>query len=292
MPEAVLAFVAALVGRPRLDSLEQLSRLDRPMRVLALDVEAPGGTQAVVIKCFDSPSLFEQERRALAGWLDGRDELGGARVPKLLAADASLRSVVCTRVLGAPPSAGALGLVELEAIHRAAGRGLAALHRLPIVDVDPMPLAEALAQRHRAWSRSCADALDPGEQRVVRDLGPSAALFVGAKRVPCHRDFTADNWLWDGENLGLVDFEHARLDLGVGDFAKLVVGSWDRSPALEFAFFEGYGRRLSVRECTQLRSAVVLHGAASVAWGLRHRDLDFVALGHRALALADGWSRG
>jgi hypothetical protein len=297
LPDAVLALVAAFVGRPRLATLERLGA--RGARVFGLDVEDRGVTRAIVIKCFDSPRLFEQERHALANWLEGRRELGGAQVPKLLAADASLRSLICTRLSGASPSSAPPELAALtsispwnvKTIHRAAGRCLAALHRLPIVDRDPVPLADALAQRHRAWSRSCADALDPRERRVVLDIAPSAALFDGATRVPCHRDFTPDNWLWDGRSLGLVDFEHARLDLGLVDFAKLVVDSWDRRPDLEIAFFEGYGRRLSSRECTQLRSVVMLHGVASVAWGLRHRDAGFVEHGRRALALSEAWSR-
>ena len=283
----MLALVAARVGRPRLESL---GRLDQAGRVFGLDVEVGAGTRAIVIKCFDSPRLFEQEQHALAAWLAGRQELGGARVPELLVADASLRSVVCTRLLGASPSGLELG--ELDLVHRAAGRCLAALHRQPAVDADPLPLAAALTRRHRAWSRACADALNARERELVLDLAPSTALFEGARRVPCHRDFTPDNWLWDGHSLGLIDFEHARLDLALVDLAKLVVGSWDRRPALELAFFEGYGRRLSAKECTQLRSVVVLHGVASLAWGLRHHDLGFVAEGHRALALADEWSHG
>ncbi|PRP94257.1 phosphotransferase enzyme family protein [Enhygromyxa salina] len=284
-PERVLAFMTAALGCPRPVSSAQLRALDPRGRVFAADVEAASGDAlGIVVKRFDSARLFEQARRALAQWLGARGELGGARVPVLLAADASLRTIITTRVAGEP------GPPALAEVHRAAGRCLAALHRLPIADDDPMPLADALAQRHRAWSRACADALDPGEQQVVRDLAPSAALFDDAQRVPCHRDFTPDNWLWDGRTLALVDFEHARHDLALVDLAKLVADSWATDPALELAFFEGYGRPLSARECTQLRSALMLHGVASLAWGLRHGDPSFVALGRRVLARAGAWS--
>ena len=119
----------------------------------------------------------------------------------------------------------------------------------------------------------------------LRDDG-GAGIFVGAVRVPCHRDFVADNWLWSEAGLGVVDFEHARADLGLVDLAKLCVDDWRRRPELARAFFTGFGRRLSTLERRQLEAVVALHGAASLAWGLRHADAGFVALGHRALATA------
>ncbi|KIG17709.1 hypothetical protein DB30_02984 [Enhygromyxa salina] len=267
-------------------------QLDPRGRVFGVDVEdRSGAVRPIVIKRFDAPRLFEQERGVLADWFArGGELLGGARVPELLAANASLQTLVMTRVAGAPVGDEGSENGELAELHRAAGRCLAALHQLPVADRDPMPLVQALARRHRAWSRACEQALAPPEQRVVRTLAPSPALFDGAVRVPCHRDFTPNNWLWDGRTLALVDFEHARLDLALVDLAKLVAASWHSDRSLELAFFEGYGRQLTTRERTQLRSALMLHGVASLAWGLRHQDSGFVALGRRALALAETWS--
>ncbi|PRP89883.1 homoserine kinase [Enhygromyxa salina] len=289
--DAVLTLVAERVGRPRPASLVRLDGPGGPARVFGVDVElGEGGARAVVVKCFDSPRLFAQERDALGRWLDVTGELGGARVPALVAVAPSERALVYARLPGVRPEpAGADA--DAPAIHRAAGRFLAALHRLDIPDRDPLPLAEALARRYRSWARAVAQiegALDADQQRLVEELAPSAASFGAVTRVPCHRDFTPDNWLWDGRRLAVIDFEHARLDLALGDLAKLAV-EWPARPELRLAFFAGYGRSLSAADDTRLRIVVALHGLASLAWGLRHGAPRFVAEGQRALALAASW---
>jgi Ser/Thr protein kinase RdoA (MazF antagonist) len=169
-------------------------------------------------------------------------------------------------------------------VHRAAGRFLAALHQLEPSDGDPLPLAEALPQRIRAWLPRAP--LEPGQLHVVEQHGPRPELFATARRVACHRDFAPRNWLWDGETLGIVDFEHARPDLALVDLAKLCVGSWAERPDLAAAFFGGYGRMPSDLERKQLRALVVLHGVASLAWGHARADADLVSEGRRALAMA------
>jgi Ser/Thr protein kinase RdoA (MazF antagonist) len=271
----MLAAVAAL-GRLREHTLEWLARA--PNVVIAVELD---GGPAVVSQRFGSPRAFAQACAALE-WFAGREQLGGARIARALRIDAAARVLVVERLPGARAPTNVDG-------HRAAGRFLAALHALALPDPDPLPLAEALRRRHRAWRQACGDRLTPEQLRVVDELCPTAELFADVRRVPCHRDFTPDNWLWDGQQLAVVDFEHARLDLAVGDLAKLAVGVWSRAPRLATAFFDGYGSPLGAADCTRLRHAVVLHGLASLAWGWRHAAARFVDEGQRALALAQHW---
>lgn len=232
-----------------------------------------------VVKLHGSARGFEQERRALSQWdMQGAE---GARVPRLLAATSELAALILEQLAGEEPNGDA---AEAPNVHRAAGRFLAALHRLEVGYEDPLPLAEALVLRTRAWLRRVS--LEPEQARIIEEHGPRAELFAGAQRVACHRDFAPRNWLWDGETLAVIDFEHARPDLALVDLAKLCVGTWWRRPDCAAAFFTGYGRSLTDPERTQLRAAVVLHGVASLAWGHERGDLDLVSEGHRALALA------
>lgn len=239
---------------------------------------------AWIVKQYRAMRGFEQERRALAQWFARRTHLGGARVPQLRAADADLAALIIERLPG--DSVEALG--PGEALAHAAGRFLAALHELAVADDDPLAVAEALMRRTRAWLRR--GALEPELARIVAEHGPRPELFAGVHRVPCHRDFAPRNWLWDGRRLAVIDFEHARLDVGLGDLAKLHVDSWSRQPGLATAFFCGYGRTLSDLERERLRALIVLHGVASLMWGREHQEPggpqpSHVAEGLRALEL-------
>jgi hypothetical protein len=233
-----------------------------------------------VVKQLGSARAFEQEQQALDGWFLHAGEVGGARVPRLIASEPCLAALILERLPGsAPPEGDAV-------VHHAAGRFLAALHRLEIRDDDRLPLGDALAQRTRAWRRRVE--LEPEWHRVVDEHGPRPELFEGVSRVPCHRDFEARNWLWDGDTLAVVDFEHARMDCGLVDLAKLTVGSWRARPDLRTAFFAGYGREPTEVERERMRCVLVLHGLASLAWGREHGHETHVREGREALAAAAG----
>ncbi|NVB43066.1 aminoglycoside phosphotransferase family protein [Pseudenhygromyxa sp. WMMC2535] len=230
---------------------------------------------------------FAQEREALSRWFEGPGPDGGRwPVPRLLAFDVATRALLLEQLVGeaADPSA--------PGIHEAAGRFLAALHSLPIPDRDPMPLSEALERRWRGWLAGCADALDSELRAGLEAIAPARVDLEGVARVPCHRDFGPHNWLWTGEQLAVIDFEHARADLPAVDFAKLWAGAWRSKPELGQAFSRGYfasscGRQ-NIAQISEgaFSCALALHGLASLAWGMRHADADFEAEGRHAIALA------
>jgi hypothetical protein len=154
---------------------------------------------------------------------------------------------------------------------RSAGRLLAAVHALPLEDDDPLPLDEAVAQRASAQLRRLERRGLP-VPAVLRsppaDLGP---------RRWCHRDLQPANWLWDGHQARLLDWEHARPDAAVLDLGKIsTMPCWK-------PFSEGYTDIAGPLCPTQLRFAQVLHGAATLTWGHDHDDAAFIAEGERVL---------
>jgi len=118
----------------------------------------------------------------------------------------------------------------------AAGASLRALHRLPVA--DDTPRGDALVR----WATRIGDrtegALPPSEVNAmvarVRELADAAG-----PSVRLHGDFCGRNWLWDGEHLGVVDWELSRVGCRLLDLSRLGQGLGD--PELRRAFFNAYG---------------------------------------------------
>ena len=204
------------------------------------------------------PSV-RKRRQALRFYreLAPRLHAAGARTPELLEVHGDY--LLCTWHPGAPdPGISA---------HQAAGRWLRTLHGLDGVPHDPLPLERALAKR--------ITALLPQLPEVYRaalaalDLRPLA----GVRRVWCHKDLHPRNWLWDGRELVVLDFEHAAPDLGALD--------WVRVPE-RAALLEGYGG-IKEKEEPVLFIADMLDAAGTLAWGLRHEDPHWVFTGQQRL---------
>ncbi len=214
------------------------------------------------------PRKAAQERAALEAWAP---QLPGA--PRLLPGP-GLRMA---EVPGAP-----VGPSPAPEVLAAAGAFLKQLHAIPHDDPDPLPLGQALARRAAAALTALPPAEVPGLDARLRPLLDAPA---GLRRVPCHRDFQPGNWRWGPDGLGVIDWEHARADLSTADLCK-VLGELelDLGP-----FWAGYG---PPEHPALLPALLALHGAATLAWGLRHRDPAFVALGRRVLGRAPpagGW---
>ena len=167
----------------------------------------------------------------------------------------------------------------------AAGAWLRAAHNVADVPTDSVPLPRALKQRLRGVAKRARRVLPTAwvDQCLAR-VGDPARLAT--RRVWCHRDFTPDNWVWDGpaQKLWVLDFEHARPDLPWSDLVKLEATEFVDQPTTRRAFYAGYGRPPSPEH----RDAhVVWHGLATLTWGLQHDEPDFAALGRRILTTAD-----
>lgn len=261
-------------------------------------VAAPAG--ALVLKQHRHPRPFQQELRAYREWLPAlalagpssasplatgdKLPLGTSYAPTLLACDLSTRTLALSAAPGERLSLGTHG-PALAPAHAAAGRFLRALHELPVADDDPMPLVDAVAARQREWHARARDLLTPGERDALQRLAARRDAFAGVRRVPCHRDFTPDNWLLGADGLCVLDFEHARLDAPEADLVKLCADVWPDRPDLAEAFFTGHGP-LTPDAAARLDVLLALHAAATLAWAERHDDPAFRALGRRALAVA------
>ena len=153
------------------------------------------------------------------------------------------------------------------AAHQAAGRWLRALHSLDGVPHDPMSLVEAMGKRVAALVPQL-----PAPWKAPL-LGLDLSALAGLQRVWCHRDLHPRNWLWDGAQLVVFDFEHAAPDLGALD--------WVRVPD-QAALIEGYGG-IKSRDERALFIAELVNAAGTLAWGLRHQDAHWVFTGQQRL---------
>jgi thiamine kinase-like enzyme len=183
------------------------------------------------------------------------------------------------------------GLVEgatlpaktLAEVHRAAGAWLQTLHALPHLESDPMALSTALQERLGRWSERATGIVRAHTLAWVKEQMADLQLDR-LRRVPCHRDFWPRNWLWDeAHGLGVIDFEHALPDLWWADIGRLVDESWFAEPALEGAFWEGYGRTPNAAERRLGRAYRAMAAIGTITWARAHADIPFETQGWRVL---------
>jgi Ser/Thr protein kinase RdoA (MazF antagonist) len=173
-------------------------------------------------------------------------------------------------------------------VHREAGAWLARLHRLPVTDDDPLPLAEAYRRRADAWIGRARDLLPAATLRSVRScLDEALPRLEARRRVPCHRDMGPRNWLVaDGRLRAVIDFEHARPDVAEVDVARLATTVWPRRPEFRAAFLAGYAQADGPGdpEAPWVRGLLVLEALGTVVWAVEHGDASFELRGRAALA--------
>jgi Ser/Thr protein kinase RdoA (MazF antagonist) len=255
----------------------------REVELLLQQLRARFGDVGAVRRCGGSQGAVwrvEVEGGAVAVKVAGRREreallrLQGLRpdVPEVLVElDGGL---VLSWIEGRPAS-------NEEDVHERAGALLRRIHAVPVIDDDPISIPDALAVRVERWSaRARGIVPDAVVARVGALVEPSA--FVGVRRVQCHRDFTARNWIVrDDGSVAAIDFGQARLDLPQWDLVKLAADVWARAPRLRACFLAGYGGEDDPR----MGQLVALHGLQTAVWGIEHGDAEFVALGRSIL----GW---
>lgn len=271
MPEPALVALAADLLAAAPERLAWTCLKERPSTVWR--VRGPEGS--LIFKRHAHPRAYAQEREALETWAP---RLPAGSAPTLRGRDDGARLLALSDLPGVPAP-------DVLAAHTGAARFARALHDLEVPDPDPVPLVAAIAARRSAWDERAATLLTPAARAGLQRLARGIDAFAGVRRVPCHRDFTPDNWLWADARLRVLDFEHARLDVAELDLVKLCADVWPARADLGRAFLDGYGP-LSVDASARLDVLLALHAAATLAWAERHRDPRFQALGERALAAA------
>lgn len=274
---ALDAFVAAAVGPYQ--TVRFCGRGQTGSRVWEIIDQA--GTRAFV-KVHRQRRKFTQELDAYRRWAVALSPA----TPRLVAHSVAQQALVLSAVPGRPVSAAGLGRADEPALYRRAGALLRGLHDLPYGDDDPMPLALAFLRRASAWLARCQGLVPTEVLRWAEACSHEAARLIAQeryRRVPCHRDYTPRNWLDDGKQLYLIDFEHARADLWLNDVERLYGEVLASRPRLAAAFWLGYGRTPSESEQALLKRLGVLAALATIAWAARHGNEALKQQGWRAL---------
>lgn len=176
---------------------------------------------------------------------------------------------------------------EEQNIFQHAGRWLRTMHDLSFADADAVPLSEALQRRAYASLQRAyeSDLLEHDVVAWAESLMDSIVFPREMHRVPCHRDFTPRNWLWDAdaEQLAVIDFEHSRADWWLLDCDRLAARYWLDKPQLAEVFFAAYGKRANDEEQRTADVLAVLTALSTIMWADEHNDRIFLEDGYRRL---------
>ena len=169
-------------------------------------------------------------------------------------------------------------------IYQQAGQHLAQIHQLPFNDLDPLPLGDAHIKRAHTWLQRATHYCQSEDIAWAETHIEALSALNDYVRVPCHRDFTARNWLWDKRRLYVIDFERSRPDWWLLDCERLFNGAWHQDDALRDAFFAGYGKRPSTPELALLQKYSAIAALATITWAHEHNDHAFKQEGLATLA--------
>ncbi|MBB0243642.1 phosphotransferase [Streptomyces alkaliphilus] len=273
VPPKVRAFAERAVGR--ITDWTDASWAREESRVWRAS-GAEGGTWYVKIHRNDR--FHRREVAALRGWVPSL----GATAPRLVAADAQLRTVVLTAVGGRSLHGVTYPLEQQRRIFHRIGQLAAAIH----TSAPPRAAAGALSrgklERHLAGARAH---LAPGDEEFIRATAEKAAGLPALETVPTHGDLQLRNLRWDDETdlLYVIDFERSEEGPAIRDFVRLS-DAWHGRPDLLAAVMEGYGRPFTPEEDARLAALSVLDSVSGIAYGTAHDDPELVERGRRTLA--------
>ena len=239
------------------------------------------------LKCYRSPGKFRQEHSAYRDWCPQLPSCA----PLLGATETPARALVIGAMPGRPllgqsgDGPGTLPVTDQRWAYRQAGRFLRDLHRLSAVDSDPLPIPEAWRLRAQTWARRAGSTLSGGELEAVLEIAdsPWPEGVPLPRRVPCHRDFTERNWLVEGDQFTVIDFEHARMDWALVDVERALSAIPAGGAGLAEAFLEGYGCDEGVAPFQLLRRVTVVAALSQVVWAVEHSDEAFERAGRERL---------
>lgn len=205
-----------------------------------LTVPRPGNAPAVTLFaktfCDDAgETIFRRMRRLHSAPAGDR---GALRIPAPLAYDAEVRTLWLEAIPGVP-LAQAMARGDPGNLAFGVARGLAALHRTELPGVPGIALGEQLAEADKKVAK--LSAAYPSHAGPLFEL--ALALHATADRLPAarraliHGDFHAGQWLAEGEDVALVDFDELAYGDPAQDLASFVVDLRLRaSPALARRF--------------------------------------------------------
>ena len=241
-----------------------------------------GGTR-FYLKLHPTALFHEREVAAYRLWAPC---LGVGRAAVLVAADASLRSIMITALPGQIARDLKVSSTTEAQIHRQAGILLRRLHDMTPANASHAATDRVAARAGEHLSRA-SGLIEPQQVRLIlKHAARLPAIIRDIPAVPTHGDAQAKNFLWDASvgRLSLIDFERAELGPAVRDLVRLEYGTWDGKPHLREAFIDGYGRQLTAAEETALHSLAALDALSAIQWGTANSDQRVVDRGYRTLA--------
>lgn len=242
--------------------------------------------RSIYLKCHPEPRSWNQERKAITTWLPKIPQ-GLANQPELIASDEKSRLLLLSAVPGKSIESRSWSSRELHNIHLQAGIYLNELHRLETSE-DDVPLMEVLPKRLEAWISKADGILKEDQIEKARECFEIKNLFSEDRRTPCHNDYQPRNWLWDGEKIGVIDWEHSRLNHPAYDLVRLKMGAWKEDPRLRESFLAGYGQTPDWLIDERMDAIVILFAIGCIVWGAQHQQPDLVDLGNRCLSSTQG----
>ena len=165
-------------------------------------------------------------------------------------------------------------------IHAQAGELLRLIHSQETrVDEHYEARATAKAAGWLERKHRIAPAVEQQARERLRKYQP-----MPIRVVPTHGDWQPRNWISNNGNLRAIDFGRFDFRPAATDLCRLAVQQWQKMPALEEEFLNGYGddpRSAHVWRIDLLREAI-----ATSVWAHRVGDEAFEAQGHKMLGQA------
>ncbi|MFD1547137.1 NAD-dependent epimerase/dehydratase family protein [Nonomuraea guangzhouensis] len=262
------------MARRHLGSVTRLPRLDLPPHLMLL---AADDGNRYILKHHDSPDRFHAEARAYATWVPSL----GEHAPHLVHADPDSLSLLLTVLPGQRAAQLPEGSSAERQAHRAAGRVLRLLHQASPDPHSSTGVSAYLAERMRWWAARAqlAALITPSDLRILHAWADQMTAETLETTV-CHLDYQPRNWVvrTTGE-VGVLDFEHTRLDARIRDFSRLEHRYWLRAPHLRAAFLDGYGRSLGPSEQELLERFGALEAITALVRGHEAGNAELLAHG-------------
>ncbi len=254
---------------------------------------------AAYLKIHSDRATWEPEVHGYEQW----SSAFGRRTPKLLGVyDADPFAILTSDLGGKNLEDAALPDSQQPAVWRDAGRALTALHDhavgeyfgVPARDGSPAEGAatDAVEYIGAEFEELTGKAethgwLSTAERAVVERARAMIPAFEGERPTPCHRDYCPVNWIVDahGDWIGVIDYEFARWDVRVAEFARYPDWDWMLRPDLTDALLDGYGRPFSSQEEDQLLVARAKYALGAIVWGHENEFFGFEQEGRDALVV-------
>lgn len=267
------------MARRHLGPVTALPRLDLPAHLQLL---ATNDGQRYILKQHDTPARFHAEAHAYATWVP---TLKG-HAPSLIHADPGRLALLLTALPGRRATQLPRDSPAERHAHHGAGGVLRLLHQAPPGPHLSTNVAAYLAQRMRWWAARAHQAalITPAELRLLHAWADQTATEPLDTTV-CHLDYQPRNWIVQAtRQIGVIDFEHTRLDARIRDFSRLEHRHWRRAPHLRTAFFDGYGHPLDPGEQDLLERFGLLEAVTALVLGHETGNPELLAHGRTLIA--------